>query len=336
MLSDATMSAQFTVYVDPLKSPDEIIAKGTKENPFHDLFSAFLAHPLESRVPPQKFLILDADSAEWRPATKSALKKAASRYDKHTKKVHTLGEEEELRQARQAALVEVRKFVPKSDSSLPAPINLKNFARHQDHVILGDDTTTGSRVRVVGRVDNIRTSKARTFVYLTDTRGYLLCIFSGELNQAIPVLLQKQASIEIIGEMKRAPPEKHAPDNRELHVDFYNIIGEAPGGPESFIKKVPKTASESVLINILLANEEIASYFKSLNPDFKASSCPFRRMRYTEALEWLNEYGAKTDEGKDHVFGDEIVEVTERAMTNSIGVPIMLNHFPSPSKAFYM
>jgi asparaginyl-tRNA synthetase len=90
------------------------------------------------------------------------------------------------------------------------------------------------------------------------------------------------------------------------------------------------------VINILLANEEIASYFKSLKPDFKAPSRPFRRMRYTEALEWLNEHGTKTDEGKDHVFGDEIAEVTERAMTNSIGVPIMLNHFPSPSKAFYM
>jgi asparaginyl-tRNA synthetase len=201
-------------------------------------------------VPPHQFLILDAGSAEWRPATKSALKKAVSRYDKHTKKVHTLGEEEELRQARQAVLIEARKFVPKSDSSLPVPVNMKNFARHQDHVILGDDITTGTRVRVVGRVDNIRTSKALSFVYLTDTRGYLLCIFSDELNKTIPILLQKQASIEIIGEMKRAPPEKHAPDNRELHVDFYNIIGEAPGGPESFTKKASESANEFVLADL--------------------------------------------------------------------------------------
>jgi asparaginyl-tRNA synthetase len=57
------------------------------------------------------------------------------------------------------------------------------------------------------------------------------------------------------------------------------------------------------VINILLANEEIASYIKSLNPDFKAPSHPFRRMRYTEALEWLNEHGIKTDERKDYVFG---------------------------------
>jgi asparaginyl-tRNA synthetase len=77
-----------------------------------------------------------------------------------------------------------------------------------------------------------------------------LCIFSDELNKTIPVLLQKQASIEIIGEMKRVPPEKHAPNNRELHVDFYNIIVEGPGGPESFTKKVPASASEFVLADL--------------------------------------------------------------------------------------
>lgn len=459
------MSDQFTVYVDPLKSPDESIAKGTKEGPFCDLFSAFLAHPPESRVPPPEFLVLDAGSAEWRPATKSALKKVINRYDDHIKKVRKLEEEEELRQA---ALVEARKFILKSDSSLPAPVNLKNFARHQNHVILGNDATTGTRVRVVGRVDNMRTSKTRTFVYLTDTRGFLLCIFSGEINKVIPVLLQKQACIEVIGEMKEVPPENHAPDNRELHVDFYTIIGEAPGGPESFTNKVPASANQSVLsdyrhlvlrrpeesmvmkvrastlaafrnyydqhdmrehtapsfvqtqvegggslfqvpyygeaayltqtsqlyletqlpilgdcytiqssfraeksltrrhlseythiegeldfitfddlldhiedllcgvIDILLANPESASYIKSLNPDFKPPARPFRRMRYTEAIQWLNEHGIKTDEEKNHVFGDDIAEAAERVMTDSIGVPIMLTHFPGPIKAFYM
>ncbi|KAF2824163.1 asparaginyl-tRNA synthetase [Ophiobolus disseminans] len=430
-VANATMSDQFTVYIDPLRDSDENIVTGTKESPFCDIFSAFLAQPPESRAPPPEFL------------------KVVSRYDDHIKKVRKL-EEEEV--SRQAALVEGRKFILKPDSSLPAPINLKNFALHQDHVNLGNDSTTGTRVRVVGRVDNIRTSKTRSFVYLTDTRGLLLCIFSGNVNKVIPVLLQKQASIEVIDEMKEDPPENHAPDNRELHVDFYAIIGEAPGGPDSFTTKVPASANQSVLsdyhhlvlhrsgesivmkarasalaafrkyydkhdmrehtapsfvqtqvegggslfqvpcygetayltqtsqlyletqlpilgdcytiqsffraeksltrrhlseythiegelnfitfedlldriedlfcgvIDILLADPESASYIESLNPGFKAPARPFRRMRYTEAIQWLNEHA----------------EAAERAMTDSIGVPIMLTHFLGPIKAFYM
>jgi asparaginyl-tRNA synthetase len=459
------MSDQITFYVDPLKVPDESTAKGTKESPFCDLFSAFLAHPPESRNTPPEFLILDVGSAEWRPATKSALKKVVSRYDEHMKKLRKLKEEEDLRQA---ALVEARKLVPKFDSSLPAPVNLKNFARHHEHIVLGDETTTGTRVRIIGRVDNIRASKTRSFVYLTDTRGFLLCIFSDELNKVIPVLLREQATIEIVGELKKVPSGNHAPSNRELHVDFYNIIGEAPGGLESFSSKVPASANQSVLadlrhlvlrrheesivmraracalaafrnyydqhdmrehtapsfvqtqvegggslfqvpyygqaayltqtsqlyletqlpvlgdcytiqssfraekaltrrhlseythiegeldfitfedlldhiedlicsvIDTLLTNPESASYIKTLNPDFKAPSRPFRRMRYTEAIEWLNKHEIKTDEEKDHIFGDDIAEAAERAMTDSIGVPIMLTHFPGPIKAFYM
>jgi asparaginyl-tRNA synthetase len=59
-------------------------------------------------------------------------------------------------------------------------------------------------------------------------------------------------------------------------------------------------------------------------------------MRYTEAIEWLNKHEIKTDEEKDHIFGDDIAEAAERAMTDSIGAPIMLTHFPGPIKAFYM
>jgi hypothetical protein len=245
------MSDQFTVYVDPLKSLDEIIAKGNKENPFHDLFSAFLAHPPESRVPPHKFLILDAGSAEWRPATKSALKKAVSRYDKHTKKVHTLGEEEELRQARQAALIEARKFVPKSDSSLPVPVNMKNFARHQDHVILGDDITTGTRLRVVGRVDNIRKLYLETQLPILGDCYTIQSSFRAE----------RALTLRNLSEYT----------NVEGELDFI-IFDDLLDHIEDLLCGV---------IDILLANEE-------------------------------------------------------RAMTSSIGVPIMLTHFPSPIKAFYM
>ncbi|RDW91280.1 hypothetical protein BP5796_02445 [Coleophoma crateriformis] len=90
------------------------------------------------------------------------------------------------------------------------------------------------------------------------------------------------------------------------------------------------------VIDILLADEESAACIRTLNPDFKAPTRPFRRMRYSEAIGWLNEHNITTDEGEPHTSGMDIAEAAERAMTDQIGVPIMLTHFPVPIKPFYM
>ncbi|KAJ2332173.1 asparagine--tRNA ligase [Coemansia sp. RSA 2673] len=74
-----------------------------------------------------------------------------------------------------------------------------------------------------------------------------------------------------------------------------------------------------------------------LNPDFKPYTEPFVRMRYEEAIKWLNDNGIKrAEDGKDFEFGDDIPEAPERKMTDTINKPILLTHFPGPIKAFYM
>ena len=90
------------------------------------------------------------------------------------------------------------------------------------------------------------------------------------------------------------------------------------------------------VVELTLADPAIAGYMEELNPGFKQPERPFKRMKYTEAIDWLKEHGIKTDEGEEHKFGDDIAEAAERRMTDEIGRPIFLTHFPAEIKAFYM
>lgn len=87
----------------------------------------------------------------------------------------------------------------------------------------------------------------------------------------------------------------------------------------------------------LLENAEIKELVLKLNPKFEPPKTPFKRMRYTEALDWLNTNGViNSDTGLPFAFGDDISEAEERKMTDTINEPILLTHFPVEIKSFYM
>jgi len=73
-----------------------------------------------------------------------------------------------------------------------------------------------------------------------------------------------------------------------------------------------------------------------LNPNFKPPKKPFKRMAYSEAIQWLKDHDYKKDDGTFYEIGEDIPEAPERFMTDKIGEPIMLNRFPADIKAFYM
>lgn len=79
-----------------------------------------------------------------------------------------------------------------------------------------------------------------------------------------------------------------------------------------------------------------AQIVKDLNPDFKAPKRPFRRMDYSEAIDWLKANNVTKDDGTFYEFGEDIPEAPERRMTDAFNEPIMLCRFPAGIKAFYM
>jgi asparaginyl-tRNA synthetase len=284
----------------------------------------------------------------------------------------------------------------------------------------------------------------------------------------IQVTLTRETRMMITGEMWEVPPGARAPDNRELHADYFEIVGKAPGGEEAITNKITpdappqqlldqrhlvirgETASkvlkirgvvdkafrdmyekmdldqvsppalvqtmveggatlfkldyygeeafltqssqlylETVLpalgdcycieksfraeksltrrhlseythiegelnqitfddllqhiedlicgvLEIVMAKPRIAKYIMELNPEFKMPERPFKRMKYSDAIEWLREHDIPNEEGQPHQFGDDIAEAAERRMTDIINRPIFLTHFPTEIKAFYM
>lgn len=96
---------------------------------------------------------------------------------------------------------------------------------------------------------------------------------------------------------------------------------------------------------MLQADPISAAIIKDLNPTFVAPKKPFRRMNYSDAINWLNEKGIKKDVldahgvkigDADYEFGEDIPESPERRMTDTFNEPILLTRFPVEIKAFYM
>ncbi|KAK4123609.1 asparaginyl-tRNA synthetase [Parathielavia appendiculata] len=469
-------------YIDPTSGKDDSTADGSEAKPYQSLYYALLQHldqpaPVYLTRPAAAKDGLDATTAAaWEEPAKSAMKKALGRVDAQKKKLAkeqaSARQEEEERRQRLKNLEEAKKIVLKEDPSLPPAVRIK---LNNKSVELGDGAgKKGTRVKVFGRIHELRVQKTTTFITLKDGYGYLSCILpAGDLTKNYDALMfALETALVLYGEMRAVPAGVKAPDNRELHVDYYKVLGAAPSdldaitnrvsmqqdpwdaqmldnrhlvlrgenasavmklrefvelafidsyremefrkvsppamvqtqveggatlfkydyyGEEAYLTQSSQLYLETVIqslgnvycieksfraeksltrrhlseythveaeldfiefddlldhieelisrvVDKVLADERMRGYMKTLNPDFQKPSRPFMRMKYEEAIEWLNKQDPPilNEEGKPHVFGDDIAEAAERRMTDIINRPIFLTHFPVEIKAFYM
>ncbi|KAJ8908018.1 hypothetical protein NDN08_008115 [Rhodosorus marinus] len=118
-------------------------------------------------------------------------------------------------------------------------------------------------------------------------------------------------------------------------AEFHHIEAECPFIDfEGLLDRV-----ENLVVDVCARfMEKGADLLQTLNPDLKPLKRPFKRMDYTEAVEYCREHNIyKDEENKIHFeIGDDIPEAPERKMTDMIGEPILLCRFPAEMKSFYM
>ncbi|TEY57546.1 hypothetical protein BOTCAL_0214g00090 [Botryotinia calthae] len=481
-LADRTLKTD-AIYIDTDVGQDDQSAIGSESKPYKSLAYAYIQHggseggKYQSRASTTGAVSADGDPSErlvWKDPAKAAIKKAQNALDAHKKKFvkqqQMAAAEKEKDDARLKTLEDSKKIVLTEDSSLPPAVKIKIMRKD---IELGEGEKKGSRVKVSGRIHRLREQKQATFITLVDGYGHLQCILQGDLTKTYDALTFAQGtSLTLYGEMRKVPAGQSAPDDRELHVDYYKVIGRSPSDADAITNKISHqqdqwessmldnrhlvlrgdTASSvmkvrsavewafakaykemyftkisppafvqtqveggstlfeldyygektyltqssqlyletgipslgnvycieksfraeksltrrhlseythveaeldfidfddlldhleemiSTVISTIMADPEIAGYIKELNPEFQAPARPFKRMRYSDAIDWLNAQDPPilNEEGNPHVFGDDIAEAAERKMTDIINLPILLTHFPVEIKAFYM
>ena len=268
------------IYVDEDVGVDGQSADGSETSPYKTLLHAFIQHPpadgrqYHTRKSETGPVSEDGDPAarlEWKPASKSAVKKATNLYEQHLKKLAKVDQlairEKEEAEKRKGTLEEAKNVIITEDPSLPKAVSIFLDEKDPEVVKLRKGTdeakgTQGTRVRVRGRIHRLRTQKDLIFITLRDGYGILQCVLTGKLTQTYDAMtLTLETSIEIYGEMWEVPPRQHAPDDRELHADYFKVIAKAVGDQDAITTRVSKDADPQTLLDNrhLVIRGEVAS-----------------------------------------------------------------------------
>ncbi|KIV82853.1 asparagine-tRNA ligase [Exophiala sideris] len=266
------------IYIDEDTGKDGDSAVGTEGQPYKTLLYAMIQHPPEtatymtrkSETGPVDGNGDPAARLEWKPASKSALKKANNLFDQHKRKQAKASElairENAEAMKRQQVLEEAKKVIIQEDANLPAPVKIRLDETDPAKIKLGTAEAPGTRVRVLGRVHHLRSQKDVIFVTLKDGYGHMQCVFTGKLIKTYAAMtLTLETSLAIHGELRSLPPKAHAPLDRELHADFFSVVGTAVGDKEAITNKVQEGGDPQTLLDnrhLVLRGDNASSVMK--------------------------------------------------------------------------
>lgn len=447
-----------TFYINEKTGSDSTESTGSKDKPFQS--SAYACFANEEA----KLFVFNEEAQDYLEISASALKKAKKgslSIKKKLEKQKLLDEQKAKKEADDLA---------KQTAAMSIKIVENKSLTEAKRVKINKITSfIGERVKVSGWIHRLRLQKSKAFIVLRDGTEFVQVVFTGDLADAYQTsTLTLESTITVYGTVEKLPEGKTAPQGVDLLADYYEIVGLAPSGDESFTNKIQENADPSLLLDqrhLALRGESLSAimkvraaflrnlrqvYFeegvtevtppcmvqtqveggstlfnlkyynqdayltqssqlyletclpalndvyciqesfraekshtrrhlseythieaelafvtfedllshietlicetigrlvkdpiagpliKQLNPKFVPPTLPFKRLPYTEALEWLNEHGIKNEDGEEFKFGDDIAEAAERKMVDTMNVPILLTRFPVEIKSFYM
>ncbi|EGG13728.1 asparagine-tRNA ligase [Cavenderia fasciculata] len=86
----------------------------------------------------------------------------------------------------------------------------------------------GQRVHIKGWLHEARIQKSVGFIKLRDGTGFLQCVLTGDLvHPSLHDVLIREATVSLYGTLTVPPPGKKAPQDVELQVDYWQLIGES-------------------------------------------------------------------------------------------------------------
>ena len=205
------------IYIDEEKGLDaQDGGSGTEASPLKNLQEAYITHG-----PDNDFQVKKKGEDEFKPAAKSALKKAANFAEQQRKKQEAAAKraEKEAQEeaAREAALEAAKNIKITEDDALPKAVLIK--LSDTDPKFIGqlrksaDEPKEGViRVRVQGRVQRVAKQGGLVFVTLRRGLDLMQCLLSGQLAKTYDSLtLIRETSMEITAELWEVPADAHAP-----------------------------------------------------------------------------------------------------------------------------
>ncbi|KAF8637555.1 hypothetical protein AX17_002741 [Amanita inopinata Kibby_2008] len=234
------------IHIDESSGSDNT-GTGTLSSPYQSLGFAVFSHPT---LPISQFCVRKTLEGEYEEPKQSAMKKAkktAEGLEKKKKKAEEMREREkekegEEREKRERMLEESRRVVLVEDETLAKATRVK-IGRLGEY--------RAQRVRVFGWVHRLRDQKGIMFIVLRDGTGYLQAILSGKSTQTYDALtLTLESSVELVGNLQPVPEGKTAPGGHELVVDYWRVLGSAPGAEDAFTNRLNEKSDPSILADL--------------------------------------------------------------------------------------
>ncbi|KAH8827871.1 asparaginyl-tRNA synthetase [Flagelloscypha sp. PMI_526] len=227
-----------TIYIDETAGTD-IEGSGSETQPYQSLAYAVF---VDRSVAVASLRVRKDAQAEWKEPTQSAMKKAQKGADGLEKKKKKADEDAQRalqeKEKRDRLLEDARQIQLVNDPSLPE-------AKKAKLSLL--EPLRGQRVRVSGWVHRLRDQKGLIFVVLRDGTGYLQCVLSGQTSKTYDALtLTLESTVELYGMLDPVPEGKTAPGGHELAVDYWKVLGAAPGAEEAFTNQFNEKTDPSI------------------------------------------------------------------------------------------